>query len=90
MKLDIQINLIIFSLIYGVIFNILLCISYRFVYSLNKYLKIISSILFSLVNVLIYFIYLQKICNGIFHIYSLLLILLGYFIVEFIKKKLKY
>jgi len=89
MTLDIQISLIIFSFIYGIFFNLFLSLNYRFIYSFNKFSQIISSFLFVLINVIIYFICLQKINNGILHIYSIIIIILSYFLLEKIKNHFK-
>ena len=86
MNLITQIKLIIFSFVFGVFFNIFLNINCKFIYSYNRFIKIISSLLFVLINVLLYFICLNKINNGIFHIYSLLIILLTYILIERLKK----
>ncbi|MDD4411381.1 MAG: hypothetical protein PHO58_02610 [Bacilli bacterium] len=47
------------------------------------------SLVFVIDNVLIYFIGLKKINNGIIHNYFLLMILIGFFIMELIVKKIK-
>lgn len=86
MNLIIQLKLILFSFIFGIFFNIFLNINCKFLYSSNIVIKIISSIIFVLINTLIYFIILMKINNGIFHIYSLLIILLSYLLIEKLKK----
>ena len=86
MSLLIQIKLILFSFVFGIFFNIFLNINCKFIYSYNKLLKIISSLLFVLINVLLYFIILNKINNGIFHIYSIFIIFLTYILIERLKK----
>ena len=86
MTLETQIKLILFSFCFGIFFHIFLTINYKFIYSCNRIVRIISSFLFVLLNVLLYFILLNKINNGIFHIYSLLIILLTYILIEKLKK----
>ena len=86
MNLIIQIKLIIFSFVFGIFFNLFLNINCKFIYSYNTFIKIISSFLFVLINIILYFIVLNKINNGIFHIYSLLIILLTYLLIEKVKK----
>ena len=86
MNLIIQLKLILFSFIFGIFFNVFLNINCKFIYSSNIVIKIISSFIFVIINTLIYFIILMKINNGIFHIYSLLIILLSYLLVEKLKK----
>ena len=86
MTLITQIKLIIFSFIFGIFFNLFLNFNCKFIYSYNKFIKILSSFLFVIINVLLYFICLIKINNGIFHIYSLLIIFITYLLIEKLKK----
>ena len=86
MNLTTQIKLILFSIAFGIFFNIFLNFNCKFIYSYNNFIKILSSFLFISINVLLYFICLYKINNGIFHIYSLIIILLTYLLIEKLKK----
>ena len=86
MTLITQLKLILFSFVFGLFFNLFLNLNCKFIYSYNKIIKIISSILFVIINTLLYFICLNKINNGIFHIYSLIIILLTYLSIEKLKK----
>lgn len=88
MPLSSQIITIIFSFIYGIIFYILLEINYKYIYYGNKIYRIIVNFLFVTCNTLLYFIILKKINYGIVHIYFLLCILTGYFLSNFVLKKL--
>ena len=83
MSLNIQVYLILYSFIYGFIFSILLDINYK--YLLNKYIltNFIISFMFSINSVLLYFILLKKINNGILHIYSFIMIVLGFLVSHF-------
>lgn len=53
--------------------------------------KLVINILFILNNVLLYFIVLKKINNGIIHFYFILMILFGFLTIKFVfeKNKLK-
>ena len=86
MILRLQVYSLLFSLIYGIIFYFLVLLNKKYLYG-NK-LSFIIDILFILDNVLLYFIILRYINNGIFHIYFLLMIVLGYIISYFIDKKI--
>ena len=88
MDISIQFKTIIFSILYGVFFSLMLSINYKYLIG-NKYLSIIVSLLFVIVNVLIYFIILKKINYGIFHPYEILCIVIG-FIVENLLSHLVY
>ena len=93
MKLDIQIKLIIFSLLYGIFFSLFLDLNYKFLHNKNKFIKYFSNILYTAICVFIYFKGIQKISFGIFHLYSFLLIGTGFIleniIYKVIEKKLK-
>jgi hypothetical protein len=52
-------------------------------------LKILINLLFVLDSVLIYFIVLKRLNDGIIHTYFILMILLGFVVIELILKKFK-
>ena len=88
MILKIQIYSILYSFLYGMNFYALLEVNYKIIYESKLFIKIIYSLLFLLVNTLLYFIILIRINNGIVHIYFLLSIILGYILDYFIMLKL--
>ncbi len=88
MELTTQLHLLVFSFLYGVVFSILINLNYKFLYNEKKLLKTIFTIVFVLVNVLIYFLILLKINYGMLHIYSLLMIIVGFVLENIIENKL--
>ena len=76
--LNIQVKLIIFSLIFGFLFSILLDALYIVLKEKNRYFSIILSFLFICFMTIIYFIGIKKIGYVIFHIYSILCIIIGF------------
>lgn len=78
MELIVQLKLIIFSFLYGIFFAFTLNINYKFINSKRKILKVIFTLVFIILNTLIYFAILQKINNGILHYYSFICIVLGF------------
>lgn len=86
MKLDIQISLIIFSILYGIVFSIFLNLNYRFLHHKNIIVRYLSTIICVAISVIIYFKGIQKISYGIFHIYSLFLIIIGFSLENIIHK----
>ena len=91
MSLNIQIYSFIFSFVFGIFFYIVLGLFSKFIYSKKLFIKVISSLAFSIGLSLLYFYVLLKINNGYLHLYFFLLILLGYFVshslsVKFLKK----
>jgi hypothetical protein len=78
-ELSIQIKSLIFSFFYGILFFLLLKINYKYIYGCSLIYKIIINLLFVMNNVILYFIILKKINNGIIHFYFILMIIAGYF-----------
>ena len=87
MNIKLQITTLLFSFLYGIFFSFFLSLNYKFIYSDKKILKTIISFL------LLYFIILKKINYGVFHVYEILMIILGFvlenLIVRFIANKKK-
>ena len=77
--LNIQIKLIIFSFIFGFFFSILLDIFNKKISKCKKIVKLILSFLLVITSTLIYFEGIKRIGNAIFHIYSIITIILGFF-----------
>ena len=85
--LNIQIKSIIYSFIYGCIFSLLLNINYKYIYYSKGIKKILINVFFIIDNVLLYFLILRYINNGIFHFYFLLSIILGFILVNYMTTK---
>lgn len=93
MNIKLQIITLLVSFLYGIFFSFFLSLNYKFIYNDKKIIKISISFLAVLISVLLYFIILRKINYGIFHIYEVLALILG-FIIEnwfngFIAKRFK-
>ena len=76
--LIIQIKLIIFSFIFGFFFSILLEIFNKNVNKCKSYVKLILSFLVVIISTIIYFEGIERVGNAIFHIYSIITIILGF------------
>lgn len=87
MILKFQLITLLFSFLYGIFFYILLRLNYKFLY--NNKLSLIIDLLFILDNVLLYFIILKKINNGIFHPYLVIMLILGYLSSNYVDKKIR-
>lgn len=87
MNLETQIKLVVFSLVFGIFFALMIDINHKYLYESKRYFKIIFTFLFILINTILYFLVLKKINEGIIHIYSIICIILGFFIEHFIKNK---
>ncbi len=80
MNLEIQVATLLFSFLYGSFFFIFLHFNSKFIYGSKKYFSIIITFMFVIFNVLLYFIILRKINNGILHNYCLLMLVIGYIV----------
>ena len=76
--LNIQIKLIIFSFIFGFFFSVLLEIFNKKIDKCKNYVKIILSFLVVITSTYIYFEGIKKIGNAIFHVYSIITIIIGF------------
>lgn len=76
--LNIQIKLIIFSFIFGFFFSVLIEIFNKKTEKCKKNVKLILSFLVVFLSTLIYFEGINKIGNAIFHIYSIITIIVGF------------
>ena len=85
-ELDIQIKLIIFSFVFGFIFSRILEIFNKFTLKYNNILKFVLSFILISFSTFIYFVGIDKIGYAIFHIYSLLSIVLGFIFYDFLNK----
>lgn len=89
MNLKIQIISLLFSFFYGVAFSFLVNINYELLFKKRKKYRIIYTLIFVLIMALLYFFLLQKINNGIIHVYFLMIILIGFYISFPITKKIR-
>jgi len=78
MILKTQILLLFFSFVFGAFFSFFLNINYKFIYGEKRILKVLVTFSFVIVNVLLYFIILEKINNGIIHPYGIICIIFGF------------
>ena len=93
MILKVQILTLIFSFLFGIIFDLEIKLNYKFIYQEKQIYKIITTFFFVMTNVLLYFIILQKINNGILHIYGIIAIIIGFtlsnYVIVFLQEKIE-
>lgn len=87
MTIIIQLKSFLFSFLFGGFFSFLLHFNYKYIYKGPLILKILINLVFVFDNVLLYFVIIKKINNGIIHNYFILMILLGFVMMEWIFKK---
>lgn len=78
MDLHTQIVTLVASFLYGILFSFLVSVNYKYLYQKNMIVRIIFTLSFVFVNVLVYFIILKKINQAILHPYSLGMIFVGF------------
>lgn len=84
--LNIQFKLIVFSFIFGFMFSASLEGFNKIIKKYSVFIEILLSFLFIIFMTFVYFIGIQKISNAIFHIYSILSIILGFVLYDVIIK----
>lgn len=77
-NLDIQIKLLVFSLIYGFLFSIMLDVLYPLIRYKQKYIKLFFTFVIVLFMAILYFIAIDKIGCIIFHMYGVIAIIIGF------------
>lgn len=77
MTLILQIKALAFSFLYGIFFAFTYKINYKYLMLNNLVFKIIMSFFFILDHILLYFVLLSLINNGILHLYFLITFILG-------------
>lgn len=82
--LNIQIKLIVFSFIFGFFFSVILELFNKKTLNYKNYIKLILSFLLISIFSYIYFHGIQKIGYGIFHIYSIISIIIGFIFYDLI------
>ena len=78
MNLDIQIQSLLVSFIFGLCFSYLVRIQYKYLFKSKIYIKISLTFLLVLDFFLLYFLVLRTINNGIFNYYFGIMLIVGY------------
>lgn len=76
--LKIQIISVFISYLYGIFFSILLNLNSKYIYNTKKIKKILFNFIFVFDNVLLYFIILRHINDGILHYYFIIALFFGF------------
>ena len=87
MDLAIQLQVLVVSFLYGILFSYLLKIQYRFFFEGKRFYRIVITFFFIIDNCFLYFLILRMINHGIFHIYFLFLMILGFLLGNYLLKK---
>lgn len=89
MTLDLQFDLILYSFLFGIFYRISYELFYKILFHKFKIIKVISSLIFCFFHVLLYYLVIQKIVNGILNPYALISFIIGFLFtaILFTKKK---
>lgn len=80
MDLEIQIQSLISTCVYGMFLSFTYNLLYRFLYTKNKVMLVLNNFIYMIFNVFLYFTMLMLINNGVVHVYFLLMTFLGFLI----------
>ena len=89
MNLEIQIQSLIVSFIFGMFSSLLYNVFYFLLYNNKLFIKILSNLTYSILLSLLYFYILYLINNANLHIYFLLLLIIGFIIGNKKTKKIR-
>jgi len=89
MDLELQIQSLITSFIFGLFLSFLFNLLYKFLFSKKTFFKIITNAIFVFSNTILYFFLLKKVNNGIVHLYFIIALIIGVFIGNKNTKKIR-
>lgn len=78
MALEVQIQSLIFSFVYGLFFSFTINLNYKYLFLGKVYWRIMINFLFLLDHTFLYFILLRLINHGVLHFYFFLMLLFGF------------
>lgn len=87
MNSNMQLLSFLVSFLFGNIFCFLTIINFKLIETLKKYLQHIITFIYVLDMVIIYIIMLYKLNKGYFHIYFILMVMIGYIVGYILYKK---
>lgn len=88
MSSSIQLLSFFISFVFGIFFNLLTILNFKIISNLKKYLQHIITFIYVMDIIIIYVIILYHINNGQFHIYFILMVIIGYVVGYLIYSKL--
>ena len=78
MELSIQLKVLIVSFVYGILLAYILKLQYKYFFNSKLWYRLLLTFFFTFDVVILYFLILRFINNGIFHIYFIFLIIIGF------------
>ena len=89
MELSLQLQLLTVSFVYGILISYLIMIQKYYLFETKSFYKILVTTLFVFDLMLLYFLIIRTIDNGIFHIYFLFLLIIGFIFGNYLVNKNK-
>lgn len=89
MELSLQLQLLTVSFAYGILISYLIRIQRYYLFDTKSFYKILVTTLFVFDVMLLYFLIIRTIDNGIFHIYFLFLLIIGFIFGNYLVNKNK-
>ena len=86
--LTIQIKLIVFSLSFGFLFSMILDILYQWLHTKKRNIYMLFSFFNIIFMSVVYFVGINTISYGVFHMYSIFCVVIGFILYDFIMKNL--
>ena len=80
MNLEIQIQSMVFSFVFGMFFSLMFNLLYKQLFKGYKLIKLLNNFLFINTNVIIYFLLLRIINDGIINYYFIIMLFVGFII----------
>jgi len=80
MTLEVQIQSIVYSCVFGMTISLFFNLLYKYLFHNKKIIKFISTELFIIISLIIYFTILRKINYGIVTYYFIIMIIIGFLI----------
>ena len=90
MELSLQLQLLTVSFVYGILISYLITIQKYYLFETKSFYKILVTTLFVFDVMLLYFLIIRTIDNGIFHIYFLFSIIIGFIFGNYLVNKNKW
>lgn len=86
MNVKLQIISLLTSFFYGILFYLLILVNYNMLNNKKKLVKIVFNIIFIIDNVLLYSLMIYKINNGVFHIYYIIMMTIGFCLIYYLDR----
>lgn len=88
MNSNMQLLSFLVSFLFGIVFCLLTITNFKLIEKLKKYLQHIITFMYVIDMIILYIIMLYKLNNGYFHIYFIMMVMVGYLVGYILYKKI--